>query len=54
MIGLGKTNEEIATALFIHPTTVRTHAKRLHAKCDIKGRALLAIAAYKFYEREKK
>lgn len=46
LLGLGLTNEEIADALFISPLTVRTHVKRIHAKCDIKGRAKLALAAY--------
>jgi RNA polymerase sigma factor (sigma-70 family) len=46
LLGLGLTNEEIAQSLFISPLTVRTHVKRIHAKCDIKGRAKLALAAY--------
>lgn len=50
MVAYGKTNGEIAKTLFIHPTTVRTHMKHIYAKCDIKGRSRLAIAAYKFYE----
>jgi RNA polymerase sigma factor (sigma-70 family) len=46
LLGLGLTNQEIAEILFISPLTVRTHVKRIHAKCDIKGRAKLALAAY--------
>ena len=46
LLGLGLTNQEIAGSLFISPLTVRTHVKRIHAKCDIKGRAKLALAAY--------
>ncbi|MGB8958544.1 MAG: LuxR family transcriptional regulator [Candidatus Aminicenantales bacterium] len=46
LLGLGLTNQEIAESLFISPLTVRTHVKRIHAKCDIKGRAKLALAAY--------
>jgi RNA polymerase sigma factor (sigma-70 family) len=46
LLGLGLTNQEIAETLFISPLTVRTHVKRIHAKCDIKGRAKLALAAY--------
>ena len=46
LLGLGLTNQEIATSLFISPLTVRTHVKRIHAKCDIKGRSKLALAAY--------
>ena len=46
LLGLGLTNQEIAETLFISPLTVRTHVKRIHAKCDIKGRAKRALAAY--------
>jgi RNA polymerase sigma factor (sigma-70 family) len=46
LLGLGLTNQEIAETLFISPLTVRTHVKRIHAKCDIQGRAKLALAAY--------
>ena len=46
LLGLGLTNQEIAEGLFISPLTVRTHVKRIHAKCDIKGRARLALTAY--------
>lgn len=46
LLGLGLTNQEIAESLFISPLTVRTHVKRIHSKCDIKGRAKLALAAY--------
>jgi RNA polymerase sigma factor (sigma-70 family) len=46
LLGLGLTNQEIAESLFISPLTVRTHVKRIHAKCDIKGRAKLALTAY--------
>lgn len=54
MVAYGKTNQEIAAALFVDVTTTRTHAKKIHAKCDIKGRARLAIAAYEFYNKENK
>ena len=46
LLGLGLTNQEIAESLFISPLTVRTHVKRIHSKCAIKGRAKLALAAY--------
>lgn len=52
LLGLGLTNEEVAKALFISPLTVRTHVKRIHAKCDIKGRAKLALAAYQVCHHE--
>ena len=52
LLGLGLTNQEIADGLFISPLTVRTHVKKLHAKCDIKGRAKLALTAYQVCYRE--
>ena len=52
LLGLGLTNQEIADSLFISPLTVRTHVKKLHAKCDIKGRAKLALTAYQVCYRE--
>ena len=52
LLGLGLTNQEIADSLFISPLTVRTHVKRLHAKCDIKGRTRLALIAYQLCRQE--
>jgi len=52
LLGLGLTNQEIADGLYISPLTVRTHVKKLHAKCDIKGRAKLALIAYQVCYRE--
>jgi len=52
LLGLGLTNQEIADNLFISPLTVRTHVKRLHAKCDIKGRTRLALIAYQLCRQE--
>jgi len=52
LLGLGLTNQEIADSLYISPLTVRTHVKKLHAKCDIKGRAKLALTAYQVCYRE--
>jgi len=52
LLGLGLTNQEIAETLFISPLTVRTHVKRIHSKCDIKGRAKLALAAYQTCHHE--
>jgi DNA-binding CsgD family transcriptional regulator len=49
LVAFGKTNQEIADALFISPLTVRTHVKRIHAKSDIKGRPRLAVTAYKVW-----
>jgi RNA polymerase sigma factor (sigma-70 family) len=52
LLGLGLTNQEIADSLYISPLTVRTHVKKIHAKCDIKGRAKLALTAYQVCYRE--
>jgi RNA polymerase sigma factor (sigma-70 family) len=52
LLGLGLTNQEIAESLYISPLTVRTHVKRIHAKCEIHGRAKLALAAYQACHRE--
>lgn len=52
LLGLGLTNQEIAESLFISPLTVRTHVKRIHAKCSIQGRAKLALTAYQACYRE--
>lgn len=52
LLGLGLTNQEIADGLYISPLTVRTHVKKLHAKCDVKGRAKLALIAYQVCYRE--
>lgn len=52
LLGLGLTNQEIAESLFISPLTVRTHVKRIHAKCSIQGRAKLALTAYQSCYRE--
>ena len=34
----GKTNQEIASELFIAPGTVRTHVSRIYAKLDVHSR----------------
>jgi RNA polymerase sigma factor (sigma-70 family) len=52
LLGLGLTNQEIAESLFISPLTVRTHVKRIHSKCGIKGRAKLALTAYQSCYRD--
>lgn len=51
LVGLGLSNEEIGRALFISPETVRTHVKNVHDKCGIKGRARLAVTAYRILEQ---
>jgi DNA-binding NarL/FixJ family response regulator len=47
LIGMGLTNEEIAVVRGITINTVRTYTKRLHDKCEIEGRARLAVVAMK-------
>lgn len=51
LLRLGMTNQEIGDALYISPVTVRTHVKRIHAKCDVKGRARLAVTAFMIWDR---
>ena len=47
MIADGMTNNEIASGLFISPTTVDTHRRNLLAKFDVKNTAALIRAAVK-------
>jgi RNA polymerase sigma factor (sigma-70 family) len=49
LLGLGLTNQEIAESLHISPLTVRSHMKKLHAKCAIKERTRLALTAYQAF-----
>lgn len=49
LVGLGMTNAEIATALFIARSTARTHVKRAHDKCGVPGRSRLALAAWRIW-----
>jgi len=46
LLGLGLTNQEIAESLHISTLTVRSHMKKVHAKCAIKERTRLALTAY--------
>jgi len=52
LLGLGLTNQEIAESLHISPLTVRSHMKKLHAKCAIKERTRLALTAYQACHQE--
>ncbi|KXO96055.1 LuxR family transcriptional regulator [Tsukamurella pulmonis] len=45
-IAAGLNNDEIASALFISITTVKTHISRLLSKLGVRSRTQLAIAAY--------
>jgi RNA polymerase sigma factor (sigma-70 family) len=46
LLGLGLTNQEIGESLHISTLTVRSHMKKLHAKCALKERTRLALTAY--------
>ena len=46
----GETNEEIARALFIGPSTVRKHLEHVYEKLGVRGRAA-ATAIYAEAER---
>lgn len=45
LIGQGKSNDEIAEALFISKNTVRSHIKSIYAKLDTHNRLQLALYA---------
>lgn len=53
LVGYGLTNEEVADTLCISPLTIRTHIKRIHAKCDIVGRSRLAIVSRYIWQGER-
>jgi DNA-binding NarL/FixJ family response regulator len=50
LVGVGLSNQEIAECLFLSLNTVRDHLKKIHDKCEIEGRARLAIAVTKAEE----
>ncbi|MBU4203027.1 MAG: response regulator transcription factor, partial [Acidobacteria bacterium] len=45
LIGQGKSNDEIAEAMFISKNTVRSHIKSIYAKLDTHSRLQLALYA---------
>jgi NarL family two-component system response regulator LiaR len=45
LIGQGKSNDEIASAMFISKNTVRSHIKSIYAKLDTHSRLQLALYA---------
>jgi DNA-binding NarL/FixJ family response regulator len=45
LVGLGLSNEEIASRLFISPATARTHVSRVMVKLSARDRAQLAVMA---------
>ena len=46
LVGQGKTNDEIASDLFVSPATVKTHVSRVMSKLYAHDRAQLVVAAY--------
>lgn len=44
-VATGRSNTEIADALFLSPATVRTHVARAMAKLDARSRAQLVVLA---------
>lgn len=46
LVGKGRSNDEIGEALFLSPTTVKTHVNRAMTKLGVHDRAGLVIAAY--------
>ena len=45
MIGAGRSNAEIAEALFISMATVKTHVRHIFAKLDLRDRAQAVVVA---------
>lgn len=46
LIGRGRSNSEIADALVVAETTVKTHVNRIKAKLEIRDRAQAVVVAY--------
>jgi DNA-binding CsgD family transcriptional regulator len=52
LLGLGLTNTEIGKQLFRSPLTVRSHLKKIYAKCGVPDRLKLGILSYKTCHQE--
>ena len=52
LLGVGMTNNEIAESLHISLFTVRSHLKKIHAKCGVKDRVKLTLIAHQVCFRE--
>ena len=46
MLGMGMTNSEIAQSLHVSQHTIRSHVKKIHAKCAVIDRAKLTLIAH--------
>jgi len=46
LVGVGKSNDEIAADLFVSPATIKTHVSRVMSKLYARDRAQLVVAAY--------
>jgi DNA-binding NarL/FixJ family response regulator len=46
LMARGLTNEELATALFVSLSTVKTHVNRVLAKLGLRSRAQAVVVAY--------
>ena len=53
LLGMGMTNSEMAEALHISLYTIRSHMKKIHAKCGVKDRSKLTLIAHLVCYREK-
>jgi RNA polymerase sigma factor (sigma-70 family) len=52
LLGVGMTNNEIAESLHVSLFTVRSHLKKIHAKCGVRDRAKLTLIAHQVCYRE--
>ena len=46
LVGVGLSNEDIATKLFVSPATAKTHVSRAMIKLGARDRAQLVVFAY--------
>ena len=46
LVGLGLTNDEIGTRLFLSPLTAKTHVSRIMSKLAARDRVQLVVIAY--------
>lgn len=51
-LGLGMTNAEIAQSLHVTLHTVKSHLKKIHAKCGVRDRGKLTLIAYQVCFKE--